>query len=955
MPGEKALLQEFVQQQFLEGERPVFGFLLEQVFDQMKLAGEAGSLLRIEESIQTSVSAAKRRWQEGPQYEQSPLFPEATARPGQGPMQLDLSGITDGQFWDRAEHRIYDALRDYSEKAENDLGFQRRLFANDAAQGFAFVDLCRARYDVVVMNPPFGDPTRTSVSFLQIAYPLGWQDLFRAFVERMPGMLSACGLVGSVGPRPPLYLVQSADWRSQLLLKRLRLYGLADLGIGVLDDALVEACAYLLTTDSRTTQPFFIRAIKTRDKAATVLAAVADPLSYAHRRLFFTCNLTLFASLPQCAIAYWVSLPIAALFATKPRCEGVLGEARVGLQTSDDFRFVRARWEVPESSMFDTWFPLAKGGEYSPFYSDIHLVTKWLHDGREVCAFNEELYGSASRNVRSADRYFELGITWSPRTTTEFAPRVLPRDCIFGQKGPALLTPTAVQAAAALAVTNCRVFQYLVTICAGAAEVARGSSSKSYGVGLVQAIPVPEIIPSEVGQQAIRCFDIRREDASTWDVTCADFCGFGHPSADTSFQEWVSERVAAVFRTEAEVLRIWHGWDSCVTEAYGLPSSVQEEVLQEVGSVLGDAIFTSLDENAVQDPLATASREVDSFDTSAYGVVRRLAAATGGSIVGAEECVCQLARASGSATYRMTSCYVDYLVGVAFRRFSDERAVLTGGAFTRIAFRAPAQLQGATETPFEVLVLDEQHPLDLSSHVEERLRARSDRGDSHLEEMIAILGSPNLRAWIRSSFFDEHLRRHSKSRRQAPVYWPLSTPSCSYMLWLYYHRLSDQTLFKAVNDFVEPKLQQIASQAAALRGRGSRASADNAELERLSDFECELREFRDELLRLAKVWKPNLNDGVVITAAPLWKLFQYKPWQKKLKETWEALEAGEYDWAHLAYSLWPDRVREKCKHDKSLAIAHGLEALYQEPPATKGKKRGRKPKVADPELMEDAE
>ena len=34
---------------------------------------------------------------------------------------------------------------------------------------------------------------------------------------------------------------------------------------------------------------------------------------------------------------------------------------------------------------------------------------------------------------------------------------------------------------------------------------------------------------------------------------------------------------------------------------------------------------------------------------------------------------------------------------------------------------------------------------------------------------------------------------------------------------------------------------------------------------------------------------------------------------------------GDYDWAHLAMGYWPDRVREKCKTDKSLAIAHGLE------------------------------
>lgn len=75
----------------------------------------------------------------------------------------------------------------------------------------------------------------------------------------------------------------------------------------------------------------------------------------------------------------------------------------------------------------------------------------------------------------------------------------------------------------------------------------------------------------------------------------------------------------------------------------------------------------------------------------------------------------------------------------------------------------------------------------------------------------------------------------------------------------------------------------------------------------------------------------NHDDGVQITAAPLWQLFRYKPWQKILKDTWTKLEKGEYDWAHLAMAYWPDRVREKCKTNKSLAIAHDLEALYIEP------------------------
>ncbi|MFT2612539.1 hypothetical protein, partial [Escherichia coli] len=88
--------------------------------------------------------------------------------------------------------------------------------------------------------------------------------------------------------------------------------------------------------------------------------------------------------------------------------------------------------------------------------------------------------------------------------------------------------------------------------------------------------------------------------------------------------------------------------------------------------------------------------------------------------------------------------------------------------------------------------------------------------------------------------------------------------------------------------------------------------------------------------------KPNHDDGVQISACPLWPLFRHKPWQKVLKDTWAKLEKGDYDWAHLAMNYWPERVREKCKTDKSLAIAHGLEDLYIEPEAAPKKTRGRK-------------
>jgi len=89
-------------------------------------------------------------------------------------------------------------------------------------------------------------------------------------------------------------------------------------------------------------------------------------------------------------------------------------------------------------------------------------------------------------------------------------------------------------------------------------------------------------------------------------------------------------------------------------------------------------------------------------------------------------------------------------------------------------------------------------------------------------------------------------------------------------------------------------------------------------------------------------YKPNLNDGVIITAAPLHRLFRLRSWAKDTKSCWEKLGRGDYDWAHLAYTLWPERVKEVCRRDRSIAIAHGLEDLCEIKPSVAKRKGGRR-------------
>jgi hypothetical protein len=219
----------------------------------------------------------------------------------------------------------------------------------------------------------------------------------------------------------------------------------------------------------------------------------------------------------------------------------------------------------------------------------------------------------------------------------------------------------------------------------------------------------------------------------------------------------------------------------------------------------------------------------------------------------------------------------------------------------------------------DILVDDEGHTDDLAALAQ----AVAERVKADVPE--------DLRRWLAKEFFPLHIRMYSKSRRKAPLYWQLATPSAGYSVWLYIHAFSKDTLFRVQNDYVAPKLaheeRRLESMNSELR-EGATAAQRKALAAREALVE-ELRAFLDEVKRVAPLWKPNLDDGVIINFAPLWRLVpQNKAWQKEMKATWDALCEGEYDWAHLAMHLWPERVVPKCVKDRSLAIAHSLEDVF---------------------------
>src|SRR5262249_10918046 len=107
---------------------------------------------------------------------------------------------------------------------------------------------------------------------------------------------------------------------------------------------------------------------------------------------------------------------------------------------------------------------------------------------------------------------------------------------------------------------------------------------------------------------------------------------------------------------------------------------------------------------------------------------------------------------------------------------------------------------------------DPDHAEDVIRRVREMLElAWKDRAESVENELAQILGVKDLREYFRKQgkggFWDDHVARSSKSRRKAPIYWLLQSPKKNYGLWLYYHRLDGDILFKALHNHVEPKVR----------------------------------------------------------------------------------------------------------------------------------------------------
>lgn len=884
MPGERELLADFVDEQFPEAERGLVQQLLEVIFDKMQLAGEAGSLLKIEEEIRDAIEQARREWQKLA-IQQRDLFSaaELAALGGVGSsLNTDLQNLAK-DFWVDLEERIYTALRDYAEQAESDC-YQRQLFAEDAAQGFAFIDISRKCYDVALMNPPFGEPTADVTEKIAVKYPQHGGNLAIMFHDRVFARLDRKGACGAVVDNTIFVKSTYSKFRKRFGVDKQMIRNVVYLGWGTLDGANVEVS--LSITTARASSGFNVIDASGPDKSDNLLAAVGQLKSAEDSDFIMSLTATALTQIPNLSISFSKDTRVHAL---GEKLSQTYARAKQGLAPVDTPRFIRLRWEVPPVEMKSTWPPINHGGPYSPFYREHSFVVNWHSDGRELKAKvlnNYPYLGSNWGWVVKNDRlYGKPGIAYGKRTDL-LSVQIQNDGMLFSNEGFAIFPLREEDTWFVLGFLNSPAIGNLLNTFCGQHKVS----------GYVDAIPVPPFSS-----------DQRRQLATLAQAGYAD-----------AKELFIAEETGTTF----------------VSCAFAAESVLQSHELFVESQACLRAKQISL--------LAESDKIIESL----LGSIER--------------------RISKSIDLDLSrECYftglISYFLGAAFGRWDiryatgEQSAPELPDPFAPLPICSPGMLQGDDGLPLSgvagrrllaesiypldvawdgILVDDPEHPLDLERYVRNALNVLwGDRADENQQEACSCLDVPTLREWFRqpTAFFADHLKRYSKSRRQAPIYWQLSAGNGNYSAWLYYHRFTQDTLYRLLGDFVDIRIQEAEREQFELESQGG-LSGDGAEL--LHEVQAllqDLRLFKSELELVATLWNPNLNDGVIINHAILWRITPYTPWQKKCKECWDKLVKGDYDWAHLAFHLWPERVIRKCTADRSLAIAHGLEErLWQD-------------------------
>jgi hypothetical protein len=237
-----------------------------------------------------------------------------------------------------------------------------------------------------------------------------------------------------------------------------------------------------------------------------------------------------FEKIPGSPIAYWVSERVKEIFENIELNK--IAEPRVGLQTSDNNRFLRFWFETEFNNIgfkFENreiaknsklkWFPYNKGGDFRKWFGNNEIIVNWENDGYEIREYNNFLNKTRSSNIGIANTqfYFKSSITWSFVSSFSFGVRYSEKGYIFDTGGSSLFVDENKLLYFTAFMCSKIAFNLLRTI----------NPTLNFQPGNIGKLPIifpkSESTKQKIDQLTQECIDISKEEwdsrETSWDFT----------------------------------------------------------------------------------------------------------------------------------------------------------------------------------------------------------------------------------------------------------------------------------------------------------------------------------------------------------------------------------------------------------------------------------------------------
>ena len=677
---------------------------------------------------------------------------------------------------------------------------QQLLGGADSEEWLRAADMCEiledGRYTTLIANPPYLGIRKMDDSLKKYAksqYARSYQDLATMFMERSLSLVARGGACGILSLNSWMMTITFKKFRS-LILSATQILNVVHLGRGIAGVALDFATTvYIVGSCSF---DYCIRFMRVGERAQSTSDSIRTACL---RRLVrrdemgddcYLLSRSRIREMPNYAFLGDLSDRLIEAF-RHPL--GEIAEARVGLQTGDNERFLRqwfeasadrscmsARDREDSKASGARWFPHIKGGSYR----------KWWGNQSVLIAFSEGDQNELSKlgnHLPSRDFYFKQCVSWSNVSSGEPSFRLYDASFIFSHVGQALF-PSRDKMMEIIAFSNSRVAGGILETIAPGTHFEAG-----------QVKNLPWIEPDSFDPVGVdRLIDIFRADwdarETSWDFARPPYLRGGHSLLQDAFDDWYRrscETADEAQRLETENNRYW-------ADVYGLADEVDIDVPLSRVSLTYNPRF------AFAPTKGAPARSEEEYRWLHYQrSARELISWAIGVTMGRYS-----VDVPGLVLADQASSLDDFCARVAEPRFQpDDDGIIpvTGGAFDDDASR---RVKAVLRVVFGAS--------DLGDNLEFLTRCLAVKPGSNTAEFVppVIPADPeqSLEDYMAKSFAADHQKDYSGR----PVYWSLESPKGTFRALIYLHRYTPDTVGQVLTKYAAPFVDRLKAESEAV-------------------------------------------------------------------------------------------------------------------------------------------